>query len=91
MAFWYTAPVHDSTQEDPERGTVHPCRSTGGCGRPAGIYRVHCYDPPEAPTTCLVGMHKEVSLPGWSALTLQEAKDHFEAFYGRQPSEREVG
>lgn len=89
MAHWYTAPAHDATGEG---GTIHPCRTVGSCGgrAPRGIERIHAYDPPGAPTTCLVGTSEAVTIPGWTSLTLQQAKDAFDTFYGRQPTDSEV-
>lgn len=90
MAYWYTAPAHDSTGEDPINGSIHPCR-TGVCkGIPKGIERVHAYEPEGSPTTCLVGVAKEITIPGWTSRTLQQAKDAFNTHYGRQPSDTEV-
>jgi len=90
MAHWYTAPAHNASEDPESTDGTHPCR-TGGCrGVRQGMARVHAYDPPEAPTTCLVGTGEAVTVAGWSNLTLQEAKDHFETFYGRAPSEAEV-
>jgi len=43
------------------------------------------------PTTCLVGMATDESgRDGWTGLTLQEAKDHFEDKVGREPLDSEV-
>lgn len=45
----------------------------------------------QVPTTCLVGMLTDESgRAGWTAQTLQEARDHFESVHGHAPSNDEV-
>jgi len=89
---WYLAPV---CSVDPESG-YHPGEGDGSvCPGTLGGMVVHAYDPhPDdglVPTTCLVGIVTDESgRAGWTAQTVQEAKDYFEAHYGVAPTDAQV-
>jgi hypothetical protein len=81
---WYLAPIFT----DPDTGDTCP-----GAGSPvesfnsAGMW-VHCYD--YGGGQCLVGLIHPANPGGWAAQTLQQARDHYEAFQGVAPTNKQV-
>ena len=95
--YWYVAPV---CTVDSDTEGYHPGEGDGSTcpGIIPGLARIHAYDPdpdadvepPNVPTTCLVGALEEQDRDGWTTKSLAEAQAYFEAFYGEAPSAEEV-
>jgi hypothetical protein len=93
--YWYVIPIFAHTFNNGEGDITH---YVPGVGLPGNVVEssipgmCHAHVPKNAPTSCLMGVESPpVSVPeGWTAKTLQEAKDYFESVYLRVPSANEV-
>ncbi len=100
--YWYIVDVcatHAAT------GDNHPGTGGGSCMELFGGMSIYAYSPDPRvlisadgedeiyaiPLTCLVGTVKnEYRRTGWTNLSLEEARAHFESVVGRPPSDLEV-
>jgi len=93
--YWYVIPIFARVFNDGEKDITHyvPGEGLPGFVTESSIAGIcHAHSPRSVPVSCLIGIAAEPNIvpDGWTAKTLQEAKDYYESVCLRAPAAAEV-